>query len=57
MIRPVIIPLYTKDGNHIDDNVVCGACGAYICYLTEHNIKEEYRFCHKCGEKIDWGEE
>ena len=56
MIKPMIVPLYTKDGERIDDAVLCGSCTTFICYPTEHNVKEEYKFCHKCGEKIDWGE-
>lgn len=57
MTKPMIAPLYTKDGEHIDDVVLCGSCTTFICYLTEYNIKEEYKFCHKCGEEINWREE
>ena len=56
MTKPIIKPIYTQKGIHVDDVVLCGSCRTFICYPTEHNIKEEYKFCHKCGEKIDWGE-
>lgn len=57
MTKPIIKPIYTQKGIHIDDVVLCGSCRTFICYPTEHNVEEEYRFCHKCGVEIDWGEE
>ena len=56
-IKPIITPLYIPTGVHIDDAVRCGSCDAFICYPTELDIEEEYRFCRKCGEKIDWSKE
>lgn len=54
MTRPMIVPLYTKGGEYIDDIVECARCGAFICYLTEYDVKNEYKYCRKCGEWIDW---
>lgn len=26
----------------------------HICYPTEHNAKDEYKYCHHCGKLLDW---
>lgn len=38
----------------IDGVLYCKNCGAYICYPTEHNAKDEYKYCHHCGKLLDW---
>lgn len=51
---PIIKPIKDDKGNHIDDIVTCGHCGAFICYPTEHDAKKFYRYCTHCGMPIDW---
>ena len=51
--KPKARTFYHK-GVRIDDEYACTACGGSICYVTEWNIKENYKYCHKCGTKIDW---
>ena len=29
----------------VDEVLYCKNCGAYICYPTEHNARDEYRYC------------
>ena len=55
--KPKIRALYWQDLTHIDDEFACAACGASICYVTESNIKETYKYCNGCGQAIDWSEE
>lgn len=38
----------------VDEVLYCKNCGAYICYPTEHNARDEYKYCHYCGKLLDW---
>lgn len=55
MTTPIVKVLYTKTGYPIDTIIECGNCGAFICYETEQDIDKEYKFCHRCGSGIKWG--
>ena len=44
------------EGIRIDDEFACTVCGGSICYVTEWNVKENYKYCPKCGKKVDWSE-
>lgn len=52
--KATVEPLYVK-GNPIpiDYYVMC-ECGKWICYPTEYEAKENYKYCPKCGNRIEW---
>ena len=52
--KPKIKPMIDSKGNHIDDIVVCGHCGAFICYPEDKHKDFFYRACDNCGMPIDW---
>ena len=51
--KPEIKPMIDANGNHVDDIVACGHCGAYICF-PEDEEKELIERCDHCGMIIDW---
>lgn len=56
-LRPLFVKPKTEArtlDDVIDDMLYCKICGAYICYPTEHNAKDEYKYCHHCGKLLDW---
>lgn len=55
----IIKPLYDKPKSKnkrqiIDYAVHCPKCNMFICYPTEHNAKDDYKFCTRCGIPIYW---
>lgn len=56
-LRPLFVKPKTKArtlDDVIDEMLYCKNCGAYVCYLTEHNAKDEYKYCHHCGKLLNW---
>lgn len=54
-------PLFSKPKTEVrtledvvDEVLYCKNCGAYVCYPTERNARDEYRYCHHCGKLLDW---
>lgn len=43
-----------RNGKIMDATYRCSECGTDICYCTEENVRELYKFCFHCGRRIDW---
>ena len=52
--KATVEPLYAKGNpNPIDYYVMC-ECGKWICYPNEYEAKDNYKYCPKCGNRIEW---
>ena len=52
--KATVEPLYDKENpNPIDYYVMC-ECGKWICHPNEYEAKDNYKYCPKCGNRIEW---
>ena len=55
MIKADVVPFYAdKERTEIIDYMVKCKCGMFVCYPTEYQAKENYKFCPRCGQEIYW---
>ena len=51
-----IKPLYfEKSKEPVEHLVHCPVCDSPVCFTTEYDVRENYKYCPRCGQKIEWG--
>lgn len=50
-----IKPLYFENSKEPVEHLVhCPVCDSPVCFTTEYDVRENYKYCSKCGQKIEW---
>ena len=49
-----IVPLHDSNKNVVDYTVKCPDCDMFICYPTEHDAHNTYKYCPTCGRHVFW---
>lgn len=52
-----IRPLYFENSKEPVEHLVhCPVCDSPVCFTTEYDVRENYKYCPRCGQKIEWSE-
>ena len=50
-----IKPLYFENSKEpVDYLVHCPFCDRGVCFTTEYDVRENYKYCPACGQRIEW---
>ena len=50
-----IKPLYFENSKEPVEHLVhCPVCDSPVCFTTEYDVRENYKYCPRCGQRIEW---